>query len=672
MQLVDASVVLAPYLEPIVRGRRVAVFGDATNPLGSALLERGARLVHVYDPDPQRVAEAVARHPSSRSLVIAPLPEGELAVRDGAFDTVLVPQLSLFERADSVVARARRLVSEQGYAVFCAPNPDVSPGAGGREHLLSYYELYDVVALQFPEVRMLGQVPFAGYIIADFAPDGEPDVVVDTSLVEQGGEEPSWFVALGTHQPRRLEPYTIVQVPRGVEPEDAAVQGAGRAQSDKLERSLREKVDELEALRQREQQQAQALKESDSRAGDNKVRAGQLEGKVRDLEEELRHQRDRAFRLSNEFEEEKKLRTKAELELGMIRRTSELPPRRETSARDAEALEQAKAEAQRLERVAGEAEQRARELAQQLEQARGRTKELEAELETLRDELDDLRAAAKQADDRVAELRRGLASRDARLKELDATVVSLQEAAGKATDGAGREHAELKRQLERVTRELDRAVRAGESKSAERDRREQATQRSREQVEQVLRERDEANTALEAMRGEQEREVGSLERALRERGQEIRRLQDAVAHHEALAGELILQLERSIAADAPSEGGSAAALRVQIEQLATACAQREAELQTARWRVAELEGRVQELTSTAVASPGQQSLELEHALFAAQSELDALRQALQSERAARQRAEAQSRLVDEGVSVQAGVVLAESAPEGCEPETEAS
>ena len=45
------SLVLSAYIEPLLRGRRVAVFGDATISLLDDLGKRGARLVHVYDPD---------------------------------------------------------------------------------------------------------------------------------------------------------------------------------------------------------------------------------------------------------------------------------------------------------------------------------------------------------------------------------------------------------------------------------------------------------------------------------------------------------------------------------------------------------------------------------------------------------------------------------------------
>ncbi|HEV8550483.1 MAG TPA: hypothetical protein VGQ57_15670, partial [Polyangiaceae bacterium] len=56
-----ASAALAAFIEPFVEGRRVLVFGSALASTPRLLLERGARLVHVTDPAPLRVAEAVER-----------------------------------------------------------------------------------------------------------------------------------------------------------------------------------------------------------------------------------------------------------------------------------------------------------------------------------------------------------------------------------------------------------------------------------------------------------------------------------------------------------------------------------------------------------------------------------------------------------------------------------
>ncbi len=724
MHPADASVVIAPYLEPVVRGRRVAVIGDATRPLGPALLERGARLVHVYDPDAARVAEVLARRGSSRTLMTAPLPDGDVAVRDGAFDAVVVPDLTLFDPVDTVVARARKLVASHGHAVFVSPNPDMH--GGPREGLLTYYELYDVIALQFPEVRMLGQAPFSGYVIADFAPEGDPDVVVDTSLVDQKTQEPRWFMALGTHQPRRLDPYTIIQVPGdvGVVDADSTGEPALRQRIDTLEQALKEAqeavpivprvpapTERLEALEASLREREEELRRAESRAGDTHVRAGQLENKVRDLEQELRHQRDRAFRLSNDLEEEKKQRTKAELELRMVRSKSDLPPAIDPNAR---------AETERLRAALVQAEQQIVTLESQLATAHARLADVERDLASVRDELADVRAAKKQADARVIELQREVAGRDARIEELDAIVVDLQEASGdpaleRALEEARREQEALQASLEAalahpdneslVRRERDEAYRMIEqvrteqgrvvaglaqerdvartslevalSKLAEKDRELAALHAqvevlgasagnvSEQAFEELRRERDEAQAAIDLLRQEQEHDVSALERTLQDRGREVQSLRRDVAHHERLARELLCRLEGvDLSEGAPATDEE---LRRCHEELMAELARREGELQQARWRIGELEHRVRDQER---AEASTEVAELEQALFAAQSEKDALRQALAAERAARLLAEAGVREGDRLADEQESMVL-EASLEGAGGESAA-
>jgi chromosome segregation ATPase len=745
MQSVDASVVIAPYLESVVRGRRVAVLGDATRPLGPALLERGARLVHVYDPDAARVAQVLAQRGSSRTLMTAPLPDGEVAVRDGAFDAVVVPDLTLFDPVDSIVARARKLVAAHGHALFVSPNPEAPPSGIDllRERLLTYYELYDVIALQFPEVRMLGQAPFAGYVIADFAPEGDPDVVVDTSLVEREAAEPRWFMALGTNQPRRLDPYTIVQVPgdlSDVAVADTTAQRKLHEQVASLEKALMEAKsavpivprvpaanERLEALEATLREREEALRRAEARAGDNNVRAGQLEGKVRDLEAELRHQRDRAFRLSNELEEEKKLRTKANLELRMVRGTSEMPPAKDKAA-------EARAEADRLERVLGTANEQIAKLESELAGVHERLANAERDLSAVRDELEDVRAEKEQVDARVVELLRDVAGRDSRIEELDGIVVDLQEATGDAEleqaledtrhelqnamaelealrasqkeapratelEASDRARGEAKQALEKLRAERDDVAKALAVVEGERDeakaslevalsslearegeitemtaRAQKAQRRGRgadhPALEQSRRERDEARAALEALRQEQEHDVSALERTLRERGQEIQRLQRDVRHHERLVRELLVRLEETGIAAATSTQGNGA-LRKQFSELSAEYARREGELQQTQWRIAELEHKV--LEQTREQNPSAEVTELEHALFAAQNEMDALRQALSAEREARLQAE--NFAVHGGAARQADVqeqaVLDASIATQAEPEPDA-
>src|SRR5215468_5768369 len=117
------SIVLSAYLEPLVRGRRVAILGDATIGLADELSQRGARLLHVYDPDAARVAEALARAAPGRPHQVAyAVLADDLGVRDGAFDVAIVPDLSLFTDPADAMRRARRLVPASGVAVFVAPN----------------------------------------------------------------------------------------------------------------------------------------------------------------------------------------------------------------------------------------------------------------------------------------------------------------------------------------------------------------------------------------------------------------------------------------------------------------------------------------------------------------------------------------------------------------------
>jgi predicted nucleic acid-binding Zn-ribbon protein len=608
MDPLDASVVLAPYLEPVVRGRRVGVIGDCSGRLGPELVERGARLVHVYDPDPSRVARECASRPPSRSLVLAPLPAGDMGVRDGAFDTVLVPDLGAFEDAAGVVTRAARLVSAGGVAVVCARNPeapggsarDTRPGAGPA---LGYYELYDAVSLQFPEVRMLGQAPFVGWVVADFAPDEEPDVTVDTSLLERGAEEPRWFVALASRRPTRLDAYSIVQLPAasfapggpapGLEAPEARAELAElervRAQLAGIEQARAELARGQDELRASEAR----AHELETRAGDAHVRAERLEHKVRDLEEELRAQRDRAFRLSRDLEEEKKHRTRVEIELGMARRTPELAAKPEPEPAAVEILESLAEAERRLEEQTGRADGLERELGA----ARARTQQLERSLCLAADGADDLRASVTQAERRAAELARALEDRDAKIAALDATLVEMT--ASPPDDAEARRH-------------LEEAAQA----------------------------RDEALATVAEMQAHHEGEVARLESALLERARELAALRREVEHREGLVRELLLTLEEASpgACGAAREPGEAAeSLRGQLDRLGALAARKEAELQAARWRLQELEARLSE--AAAPAAPSAEIEALEKAVVAAHAEVDALRTALLQERGQRERAE---------------------------------
>jgi SAM-dependent methyltransferase len=210
-----SSAPLAAFIEPFIESRRALVFGSALSTTARLLLERGARLVHVCDPAPLRVAEAVERA-AAPGLSFSTFSDETLSNREGSFDCVLVENLGAFD-ARSVVARARRLLSPRGVALFVTPNRDaVSPLLPPPEPNaapLDYYALYDLVAGEFEHVRMLGQAPFVGYAVVDFAPDAAPEPSIDSEFIPRGSEEPELFVALASRHKIGLAGYAVVQLP---------------------------------------------------------------------------------------------------------------------------------------------------------------------------------------------------------------------------------------------------------------------------------------------------------------------------------------------------------------------------------------------------------------------------------------------------------------------------
>ena len=630
------SMVLSAYLEPLVRGRRVAILGDSTIGLAERLVERGARLVHAYDPEAARVAEALARtaatrlpHPSFAVL------EGDLGVRDGAFDAVILPDLSLFPDPAEVLRRARRLVSDAGAVVVATPNPEAaralvpvdsaasmasSPRAARRPGP-DYYSLYDLVSLQFRVVRMIGQAPFVGYTVAEFAQDGEPEVSIDMSLLP-GSEEPEWFLALASERPIRLEPFSVVELPFA-ELQEAAFTAAARvaapstealaeveARAARLEveladlRARYERERDHEAARVEARAEAAAaasariaeleaelnergarFKDVEARAGDAHVRAERNAHKIRDLDEELRTQRDRAARLAKQLDDEKKVRTKIELELGMIRNrpdlagakdrvdalTAELEAARaQISEFQGSAIELRAARAQiaELERSAVELRAARAQIAElersavELRAARARIAELEArsaaptrpdpalmlrveelesavatarrEMARLSAERDGARARLEDMERSLAEERRGRREAADRLAAVEAQRADLSR--------ARQERQELEQQLARAERER-RAIE--DRHRAEGARQEAALARLEELERQVaaLTQRNRTLQESEARAAEAAAaEIAGLEAALRERGRVVTQLEADLRESERVGRELVEEL----------------------------------------------------------------------------------------------------------------------------------
>lgn len=645
MRPTHPSMALAAYLERLVRGRRVAVLGDVTLAFGERLVDRGARLVHVYDPNPVRVAEVLARTADHRDRHIThAVLEGDLGVRDGAFDVVVIPDLTLFDETTAALRKMRRLVGNTGVAVIAVANEEaqrrlLDKPSSSKPSTTDYYGLYDLVSLQFPVVRMLGQAPFVGYTLADFGASGELEVSVDTSLLEVT-EEPEIFIAIASERKLSLDPFVVVELGLGdvrkslgttttvvqplVDAEAVAKEAAERAARDEAHRVALEeqkaRAEKAEARAVELEQKIEKLREIEARAGDTHVRAERLTHQIRDLEEELFKQRDRGGKLAKQLDDEKKARTKAEVEFGLSRGPKDVPG----------------------------AKERIEQLTQEVANVRSRAMELEGELAAAEIGINDLVSERASLRDRVSDLERRLT--EAQSKPNPAFLDKLQK---------------IEKELEQVREEKRTVEKSAEAAGAtilERDRLAEANANLEKRVSEFGVEREALVADLEA-----------LEVRLRERGRRIATLEAELREGLRVGKELLGELEeaRALSAAGGSSNGSASAngsgsqtpparasnlmnaaeapvtaaaaeadpveaapaaaapeipnaVSMQLDALAARAARAEADLETARWRISQLEHAGIGFDRDEV-EPAAIAVELEQALLASQQELATLR-----------------------------------------------
>jgi len=425
---------LAVLAEALVSGKRVVVVGDSSLALHDLLSELGARTVHVFDPDGAR---ALAQPPpTQRGTVLRALPEGDFEVRDGAFDLAIVPDLALVREAAALLARLRRVVGGEGAVLCAAPNIDAD-GDETRGGGIGYYELYDLVSLQFSHVRMIAAMPFSGLTLAELGQDEvDAAVRVDTQLA---GERlpPTHFAALASQEEVALDAYTIVELPAA-------------ARVEREERPLQEGVELAQARLRAEYLEAQVEELASVRAAH--ARAEEATRRALDA---LEVERERAARL--------------ERDLDKARAAAPPPPRDADVARDlAEQLAQAQLRASALEEGVELAEKT-------IIVQRDRIAELEA---TLADEAarkvqeskpegpDDVAALETKLRERgevVAALEAEVARRDKLVRELVAQLESAAPIAGQTDEELVRRLDELARLAARQKSDLEaQAWRLGE------------------------------------------------------------------------------------------------------------------------------------------------------------------------------------------------------------------
>lgn len=305
-EAIEPAIVLAAYAEPVASGRRVLFVGPASSALPERLVERGARLVHVCDPEPVRLAEATAKNRTG-SISFSALADGHFALRDGAFDVCIIEDAGI---ADPIplLRRVRRSLTPRGVLLMASLNPEarvpLMPHRPSGVIALDYYALYDAVKAEFEHVRMLGQAPFVGYVVADFAPEGTPEPSLDTAFVPGGAEEPELFIAVGSQQPVELDAFSVVQLPYRSVIGPAAPDAEPLRRARASEQQARSKLSELEAELAKERQARGKTSELEAELAKER----QARGKVSELEAELvkeRQARGKASELEGELSKER-------------------------------------------------------------------------------------------------------------------------------------------------------------------------------------------------------------------------------------------------------------------------------------------------------------------------------------------------------------------------------
>ncbi len=545
------STVLAAYAQTFVDGRKVVVFGDCTSGLAERLVERGARLVHVYDSDLTRVAEAAARG-SSSNIAYAPLGQSGIAVRDGAFDVGIIENLALAEDAPALMTRLRRALAARGVALVVAPNPDVDPVLfpdAGSDEGPSYYDLYEIVSREFDEVRMVGQTPFVGYALADFTPGAADEFSIDTGFVSGGAEEPDWYVAVASHFPVSIDPYSVVQL------QAVSVLAASGEPGESQAEALEEAQGQIAQL-EKKLARAERMRSDDSTQDllvQTKAELEKRDAWVAELEARAAAADERADKAEDQIEAAKK-----------------------RSSIDRQQAEQASARVAELEAALESAEQRLRGAESRLESADKREREAQQRLAAAADELRNLEGGAReQSQERVATLEQQLARLEAKLADAYDKSDRLQA----KLDAVDDEQAALQTDIEAAEAQL--RERAGLIAEQRRD-----IARLEALAAQLLADLEAAREPAAPSSVETDGSVGAASD-----------LADADASGLEVSSVAAFQdpVEKTTEASSGDNGASGPTreeLEANLDELAQVDAKRVADLTAAQWTVAELEGKL--------------------------------------------------------------------------------
>jgi hypothetical protein len=186
-------------------GRRVALVGPGGTALAADLLAAGARSVHHYATDAERSARQAQ---TDRTLLVRELPAGDFDVREGAFDLVVVEDLSLLGDVPAWLGRFRRLVGASGIFVAGAPRAD---GVSHDSRAFGVHELDELVSVQFAWIDLRGLAAFHGALVA---PVGAQGSIADFVLhpLGDGRAAVEQLVVIASQKPRAPEPTMLLEV----------------------------------------------------------------------------------------------------------------------------------------------------------------------------------------------------------------------------------------------------------------------------------------------------------------------------------------------------------------------------------------------------------------------------------------------------------------------------
>src|SRR3569833_1911200 len=195
---------LYAYTAPLWRERRVLEIGCGEGASAAFLARRGAADVVSLGIDGARLERARARYagPGVQFVLLEDLQQ--LAAMSRRFDVVFVPDGEAILADPDAVGRVRNLLREGGFVVAAVP-------AGERQSKVfrggvGYYDLADTLAREFRVVRMLGQTPFLGFGLVEFAAAAD-------ALRGGGTEQRSLYIAVAGNVKPPVLGQVLVQVP---------------------------------------------------------------------------------------------------------------------------------------------------------------------------------------------------------------------------------------------------------------------------------------------------------------------------------------------------------------------------------------------------------------------------------------------------------------------------